>query len=41
VHIDPAQQEQMTFVSDRAVLTEESDQLSMEPGVGIHEEPLW
>ena len=31
----------MTLVAGRAVLTEESDQLSMEPGVGIHEGLVW
>ena len=37
----PAQQHQMAFVSDRTVLTEESDQLSMEPSVGFHEGLVW
>ena len=37
----PAQEHQMTLIGDRAVLTEESDQLSMEPGVGIHEGLVW
>ena len=31
----------MTLIGDWAVLTEESDQLSMEPGVGIHEGLVW
>jgi hypothetical protein len=31
----------MALVVDRAVLTEESDQLSMEPSVGIHEGLVW
>jgi len=30
----PAQEQQMTLVSGRAVLTEKGDQLSMEPGTG-------
>jgi hypothetical protein len=37
----PAQQHQMTLVAGRAVLTEKGDQLSMEPGVGIHEGLVW
>ena len=31
----------VTIVGDGAVLTENSDQLSMEPGVGIHEGLVW
>ena len=31
----------MAFISDRTVLTEKSDQLSMEPGVGIREGLVW
>ena len=37
----PAQQRQMPHASSRAVLTEQARQLSMEPGVGIHEELVW
>ena len=33
----PGQQNQVAMVSEAAVLTEEGDQLTMEPGVGIHE----
>jgi hypothetical protein len=31
----------MAFVADRAVLTQEADELSMKPGVGIHEGLVW
>jgi hypothetical protein len=31
----------MTLVANRAVLTKESDQLTVEPGVGIHEGLAW
>jgi hypothetical protein len=31
----------MTLVAGRAVLTQEGDQLSMEPGVGCHERLDW
>ena len=37
----PAQQHQMTLVGYWAVLTEESNQLSLEPSVGIHEGLVW
>ena len=37
----PAQQHQMAFVADRAVLMQEAGELSMEPGVGIHEGLVW
>ena len=37
----PAEQHQVTFVADRAVLTEEAGELTMEPGVGIHEGLDW
>jgi len=37
----PAEQHQMAFVADRAVLTQEAGELSMEPGVGIHEGLVW
>ena len=37
----PAQQHPVAIVGDGAVLTENSDQLSMEPGVGIHEGLVW
>lgn len=32
----PAEQHQVTLVTDRAVLTQEAGELSMDPGVGIH-----
>ena len=35
------QQHQMTLVAERAVLTQEADQLSMEPGVGNHWVLVW
>jgi hypothetical protein len=31
----------MTLVANRAVLTEKGDQLTVEPGVGIHERLDW
>jgi hypothetical protein len=31
----------MAFVADRAVLTQEAGELSMEPGMGIHEGLVW
>ncbi len=37
----PAQKDKVTFVADRAVLTEEACELSMEPGAGIHEGLVW
>lgn len=37
----PAQQHQVTFVADGAVLTQEAGEFSMEPGVGIHEGLAW
>ena len=37
----PTEQHQMAFVADRAVLTQEAGELSMEPGVGIHEGLVW
>jgi len=37
----PAEQHQMALVADRAVLTQEAGELSMEPGVGIHEGLVW
>ncbi len=37
----PAQEHQMTLVTDRTVLTKESDQLTMEPGMGSHEGLAW
>ncbi len=33
--------DKVTFVADRAVLTEEACELSMEPGAGIHEGLVW
>ena len=32
----PAQQQQVPLVAEGAVLTQEADQLTMEPGLGIH-----
>ena len=37
----PTQQNQMTLVGYRAVLTEKDDQLTMEPGTGCHEGLVW
>ena len=37
----PAQQHQVTFVADGAVLTQEAGELNMEPGMGIHEGLAW
>jgi len=37
----PAQQHQTTLIADRAMLTEDAGELSMEPGVGIHEGLVW
>jgi hypothetical protein len=37
----PGQEHQMTVVNNRAVLTEEGDQLSMEPGTGCHGDLVW
>jgi len=37
----PAQEHQMAFVADRAVLTHEAGELSMERGVEIHEGLVW
>jgi hypothetical protein len=37
----PAQKDKVTFVADRAVLTQKAGELSMEPGVGIHEGLVW
>ena len=37
----PARQRQMALVADGAVLTEKAGQLSMEPGMGIHEGLVW
>ncbi len=37
----PDQQHQVTLVADRAVLTQEAGELSMEPGTGIHEGLVW
>jgi len=31
----------VTFVANRAVLTQKAGELSMEPGVGIHEGLVW
>jgi hypothetical protein len=31
----------VTLVADRAVLTQEAGELSMEPGTGIHEGLVW
>jgi hypothetical protein len=31
----------VTFVADGAVLTQEAGELSMEPGMGIHEGLAW
>jgi hypothetical protein len=37
----PAQEHQMTLVTDWAVLTQKAVQLTVEPGVGIHEGLVW
>ena len=37
----PAQEHQMPLVAGRAVLTEKAGQLTVEPGVGIHEGLVW
>ena len=37
----PAQLHQVALVGDGAVLTEKTDQLSMEPGTGVHEGLVW
>ena len=37
----PAKKHQMEFVADRAVLTQEAGDLSMEPGAVIHEGLVW
>ncbi len=37
----PAQQHQVALVADRAVLTQKTGELTMEPGVGIHEGLDW
>ena len=37
----PAEQRQVAFVANRAMLTQEASELSMEPGVGIHEGLVW
>ena len=37
----PAQQYQVTLVADKAVLTQEAGELSMEPGVGNHWALVW
>ena len=37
----PAEQHQMALVADKAVLTQKAGELTMEPGVGIHEGLDW
>jgi hypothetical protein len=37
----PAQQHQVSLVGELAVLTQEADQLTMEPGLGIHGGLVW
>ena len=37
----PAEQHQMALVANRAVLTQKAGELSLEPGVGLHEGLVW
>ena len=37
----PGEEHQMALVADRAVLTQEADQLSMQLGTGCHEDLVW